>query len=140
MQAKKTLRNLIIILILIISVQNVVGQACGIYRINYSGNFETEFSVIKKIKLPTTMFLHKLELENSELAFIETELKDGEFYVETKSHLTSHLYSDGQDLKKYYQSIREYFPIFLILEKDGIITEQRINISWEKVNFYTVKV
>lgn len=110
------------------------GQACGMYRINYVGEVKTELNDIKKIKLPTTMFLHNLEMDNSKLAFIEINLNDGEFDFETKSHLTSHLYSDAQKLKEYFQSKRKSIPIILISEKDGIVTEKKYAINWEQIN------
>ena len=118
---------------------SVSAQACGIYRLNCEGVITSELDNTIKIKLPTTMFLHNLELENSDLAFMETEVKDGKFYVETKSHLTSHLFSKGQNLKEYYMTKRNFFPVILISEKNGVTTETRVDISWNNVNFYTVK-
>ena len=110
------------------------GQACGIYRINYIGEVKTEETDIKKIKLPTTRFLHNLEMENSELAFIEINFDDEKFEVKTKSHLTSQLYSNAEKLKEFLQSKNESIPIIFVLEKNGIITEMRTEIYWRNTS------
>tara|TARA_R100000935_G_C2708216_1_gene113009 strand:- start:95 stop:550 length:456 start_codon:yes stop_codon:yes gene_type:complete len=132
------LRNLILILILAFSAQKISAQACGIYRINYVGEFVTQTESIKKIKLPTIMYLHNLEKEDSELAFVETDLIEGKIDAKIRSQLTSHLYSKAEYLKEFYKSKRKGFPIILFLKNNGKTTEKIIEISWDKAELKMV--
>lgn len=123
------------ILLLIASfVQVTFGQACGIYRIQYTGEITSQSSAVKTIKLPSTLFLHNLESKNSKLAFIEFQVDNEKIDAHVKSHLTSHLYSDSQKLKAFYKSKQTSFPIILILEKNGNTLKKRIKINWDEID------
>ncbi|WP_298321242.1 hypothetical protein [uncultured Aquimarina sp.] len=126
------MKRILILTILSLTIQYSFGQACGIYRIKYSGNIKAESLKIEKIKLPTIQFLHGLESENSEKMFIEIEPKTNEIDIELVSPLTSHLYEKAENLLKFYTTKNESFPIIIILEnetKKEIFTE----LIWDNI-------
>lgn len=126
------MKNLILILLFIFSARTSFGQACGIYRINYVGQIVSNSNNIIKIKLPNTFYLHSKETEDSKLDFLTSELDEGNFNIEIRSHLTS-IYSNSQKLKETYKSKRSSIPIILILENNGQLTEKIIIIDWNQV-------
>jgi hypothetical protein len=87
------MKRLLIMTLFCLASQFSYGQACGIYRIEYVGNIAPTDRGNVKIYLPTTMFLHGVEKEKSEIAFIDTTLTNSLFKIEIGSHLTTS-YSD----------------------------------------------
>lgn len=84
-------------------------QACGIYRIKYVGKIESKTHKIKKIKLPSIMFLHNAVDRNENVAFIEVDINGDEINKETASHLTSHLSDFLESMIAYAEDIQGYY-------------------------------
>ena len=108
------------------------GQACGIYRIKYVGNISTTDKQIVKVYFPTTMFLHKIEKEQSDKAFIEATLKNGTFKIEISSHLTTP-YNSIDQLLFFYKKQSDVFKMKVSYMETGILKEKIIAINWNKI-------
>ena len=99
----------------------------------YVGIIKSESLKIEKIKLPTIKFLHGLEEENSENAFIEIEPIENEIDVKLISHLTSHLYGKAENLLEFYKTKRENIPIIITVIENGKQKELRIELTWNNI-------
>ena len=119
--------------IILLTIQYSFGQACGIYRIKYVGNIISESLKVEKIRLPTIQFLHRLEEENSEKGFIEIKPIGNEFDIELRSHLTSHLYDNPENLLKLYEVKRETIPIIITVLEKGKSKDKRIELVWNDI-------
>ena len=127
------MKRILILLIFNLILQNSFGQACGIYKIKYSGNINSESIKVEKIKLPTIQFLHGLEDETSKLGYVEIPAVSNELEIELGSHMTSHLYENPENLLKLYKTKRENIPITVIIIENGERQERRLELSWEDI-------
>jgi hypothetical protein len=108
------------------------GQACGIYRIEYFGNIISTNNEIKKIYLPSTLFLHGLEKDYSKKAFIDFKLSNSFFKVEINSHLTTP-YTNINQLLSFYKKQADTFKMKISYMENGSLTESIIEIEWNKI-------
>ncbi|MEP5340220.1 MAG: hypothetical protein ABJL44_01055 [Algibacter sp.] len=127
------MKRIFILLILSLTIQYSFGQACGIYRIKYTGNLKSESLKIEKIKLPTIELLHGLENENPEISFVEIEPTINEINIELRSPLTSHLYGETEKLLKFYKTKRENIPIIITVIQNGKSKEIRMELTWNNI-------
>ena len=126
------MRRVFIPLIFSFMIQCSFGQACGIYRIKYIGNIKSESLQVENVKLPTIEYLHGLEEENSEKAFVEIKPIDNEIDIELVSGLTSHLY-DLEGLLKFYKAKRNSIPVMILVTQNGQNKEIRIDLTWNNI-------
>lgn len=108
------------------------GQACGVYRIEYVGHINTTSKKVVKIYLPTTMYLHGLEKETSEKAFIETGLMKGLFRMEIHSHLTTP-YNNSNQLISFCKRQSDKFQMKIIYSENVSLKEVKIEIDWDEI-------
>tara|TARA_A100000171_G_C2022905_1_gene91976 strand:- start:96 stop:551 length:456 start_codon:yes stop_codon:yes gene_type:complete len=132
------MKRLFILTILFLTIQYSFGQSCGIYRINYVGSIKSEALKIEKIKVPTIMFLHGLENENSELGFSEIDLTTNDIDIQLRSNLTSNLYENAEDLLKLYKTKRENIPIIIVASKNGNKKEIRKELTWNDIQIHKI--
>jgi hypothetical protein len=126
------MKRLLILTFFILSVHFMFGQACGIYRIEYVGDFASINKEIVTVYLPTTMFLHGLENEKSDLAFVDTNLTEGLLQIEIRSHLTIP-YNNIDQLISFYRSQSDMFPMKISYIENGAVKETKIEIDWKKI-------
>lgn len=126
------MKQLLTLTLFFLAYQFSYGQACGIYRIEYSGNITTTDKQIVKVYLPTTMLLHNVEKEQSEQAFIETTLTNGTFKVEVGSHLTTP-YNSIDQLISFYKKQSDVFKMKVSYSENGTLMETIIEIDWDKI-------
>jgi len=125
------MKSIVTLIVLFLTVQSAIGQACGVYRIQYVG--QVNAINIKEIKLPTTQFLHKLERSDSELAFMTFKPENMEVNLGLRSHLTSRLYQKAEELKRFYKSKRTSMPIIIVIEENGRNIEIVKQLNWENI-------
>lgn len=128
-----------LLIILLLFIQNLLGQACGIYRIKYTLSFETNNIKIEKVKFPTIQFLHGKKDYNLESTFIETIYESSKLELIAYSHLTSTLYDKAESLYDFYKTRQENIPIYLIVNDKGIRKKIRIEINWSDVKITKIK-
>lgn len=126
------MKRLSILTLLYLTSQFAYGQVCGIYRIEYVGNITAKSKELVKVYLPTTMFLHGVEKEKSERAFIDTTLTNGSFKIEISSHLTTP-YNNIEQLLSFYMKQSEKFKIKISYVKKNSLREKIIGIDWNKI-------
>ncbi|WP_347922545.1 hypothetical protein [Pontimicrobium sp. SW4] len=114
-------------------------QACGIYRIKYVGKIESKTHKIKKIKLPSIMFLHNVVDRSENVAFIEVDIDVDEINKETASHLNSHLYDNSNKLLEFYKRSRDNLLIVFIINEDGNDIEISKKLNWSDVEIKIVE-
>lgn len=133
------MKALLLALILTLSIQMSYGQACGVYRVKYVGSAVGQDNIIG-VSLPTIQFLHGLENEKSDAAFVEAELRGENIEFVIGSHLTSYLYSDASSYLKLYQSKRDKLLLISVLElKSGKKVEVPIEIPWENIKMIKIE-
>jgi hypothetical protein len=132
------MKRLLILTLFCLASQFTYGQACGIYRIEYVGNIAPTNRGIVKVYLPTTMFLHGVEKEKSERAFIETTLTNSLFKVEIGSHLTTP-YNDINQLLSFYKKRSDKFKIKISYLENGSLKEAKIEIDWAKIEVSVIE-
>ncbi len=115
-------------------------QSCGIYRIIYVGEIQSESLEISTIKLPRIELLHGYEKFKSEYAFVEINLEKRKFKLELTSHLTSDLYDNPIRYWEMYKNKRKSIPIILSIKNKTLnkIKEIIIEIPWEEVEISKV--
>lgn len=133
------MKRISILLTLIIVTNYLYSQACGVYYIKYIGEVQSEGLEIISVKLPTASFLHGLETDSSEFAFIETDIKNNQIELLISSHLTSHLYEEANTYEKIYSTERESIPIIFIISKNDKQHEVTLYKSWEDINIKMIK-
>ncbi len=126
------MKQLLIMTLFFLASQFTYGQACGIYRIEFVGNIAFTNREIVKVYLPTTMFLHGVENENAERAFIDTTLTNSLFKVEIVSHLTTP-YTDITQLLSFYKQQSDKFKMKISYIENGSLKESNIEIEWDKI-------
>lgn len=127
------MKRIFILLILSLTIQYSFGQACGIYRIKYTGNIKSESLKIENIKLPTIVFLHGLQDQNSKISFVEFEPTNNRINIELDSHMTSHLYDEAESLLKFYKTNRKSIPIIITVSENGKNREVLIELTWDSI-------
>ena len=132
------MKRLFTLILFYLASQFAYGQACGIYRIEYVGNIDTTINEIVKVYLPTTMFLHGLEKEKSEKAFIETTLTNGLFKVEIGSHLTTP-YNDINWLLSFYKKQSDKFKMKISYLENGFLKDKSIEIDWNRIEISVIE-
>ena len=132
------MKRLLILTLLYMVSHFAYGQACGIYRIEYVGNIAPTDREIVKIYLPTTMFLHGLEKEKSERAFIDTTSTSSWFKVEIGSHLTTP-YNDINQLLSFYKKQSDKFKMKISYLENGSLKKEKIEIDWDKIEVSVVE-
>ena len=132
------MKRLLILTLFYLASQFACGQACGIYRIEYVGNIATTNREVVKVYLPTTMFLHGVEKEKSDRAFIDTTLTNGTFKVEIGSHLTTP-YNDINQLLSFYKMQSDKFKMKVSYLENGSVKEKTIDIDWNKIEVSVIE-
>jgi hypothetical protein len=132
------MKRLLLLTLLYLVSHFAFGQACGIYRIEYVGNIAPTNREILKIYLPTTMFLHGLEKEKSERAFIDTISTNSWFKVEIGSHLTIP-YNDINQLLSFYKKQSGKFKMKIAYLENGSLKKVKIEIDCSKIEISVVE-
>jgi hypothetical protein len=114
------------------------GQACGIYRIEYVGNIAATNKEFVKVSFPSIKFLHGVEKENSELAFINTTLTNSLFKVEICSDLTTP-YTNINKLLSFYRKQSDKFKMKISYLENGSLKDAKIAIEWDKIEVSVVE-
>ncbi|MCD6068550.1 MAG: hypothetical protein K0S33_3376 [Bacteroidetes bacterium] len=126
------MKRILALATLVLAIQLSFGQACGIYRIKYIGNIQTDSVENVKIKLPTPVYLHRLENESSELSFVEARIIGNKIELELQSHLTTP-FDNAETLKTFYKSKSETLKIKLLSTKNGHVKETTIKLDWDSI-------
>ena len=124
------MKQLLTFILLILTTHLTYSQACGTYRIKYIGRVESAEKRIVSIYLPTSMYLHSVEKENSKLSFVETLLTNGAFEMEISSHLTTP-FNDAQQLLTYYRNQSKNFKIKIEYSENNVFKETLLEIDWD---------
>lgn len=132
------MKQLLLFFLFVLTTQFTLGQACGIYRIEYVGSFVNPSKEIVRVHLPTTMLLHGIEKENDEIAFVETTLIKGSINVEICSHLTTP-YTNIDDLLSLYQKHFPKFPMKVFYYENNLLKEETIKIDWNDIEVKIVE-
>jgi hypothetical protein len=127
------MKNLLALVVFILTFQSSFGQACGIYHVKYNGSIKSISYEIEKITFPTIQFLHGLEDKNSPMGTTQVESTKQRFDILLTSHLTSHLYNNSHDLLNFYKEKADHFPIIIILNVNGILEEVQLNVKWKDI-------
>ena len=113
---------------------NSDGQACGKYRIGFSGTLDSSLQVTRLI-IPSTEVFHgheQQDLTNSEFIYEITPNKES-FELKTWSHLTSQLFRDPNELLDYYKRQLDFFPVFLTILEEGQERTSELQVSWNDI-------
>jgi len=113
------------------------GQACGVYRLIYSGEIESDSAIVKSVKLPNTSFLHGFGKLDSGLEFTEIKLKENKIEYQAYSHLTS-VFTKAEKLFHLYKSNRDSFPIILNLVRLGENIKIIKEVSWDDISIKVI--
>ena len=127
------MKRLITFLLLSLTTHLSYAQACGVYRIKYTGIITSDSLNILSIQLPTTEYLHKVEKENSKSSWIDIKLMDGKFDKEIQSHLTTP-YTDKNWLVSYYKSNYHSLKVKVLLVRNGVLIKTKTEIGWDKIS------
>jgi hypothetical protein len=126
------MKRLLILTVFYLASQTAYGQACGIYRIEYVGNILSAKKEIVEVLLPTTMFLHGIEKERSDRAFISTAPVNSQFRVEIGSHLTTP-YNNIDQLLSFFKERSERFKMKVSCLEGSSLKETTIEINWNNI-------
>ncbi|PZR09691.1 MAG: hypothetical protein DI539_21795 [Flavobacterium psychrophilum] len=132
------MKRFLLLILFYLAFQFSYGQACGIYRIEYVGSVTATGKEIVKVYLPTTMFLHRVEEEKSERAFIEAASVNGLFNIEIGSHLTTP-YNDIDQLRSYYKKRSKKFKMKVAYRENNLLREKVIGIGWDEIEISIVE-
>lgn len=124
--------RLLLLTLVYLTSQIANGQACGIYRLEYVGNIAQTNKEIVKVHLPTTLFLHGVEKEKSDQAFIEATLTNKEFKLQINSHLTTP-YNEINQLISFYMRQSDKFKMKVSYLENESITEMMIELDWNNI-------
>ena len=133
-----SMKTIPLIIVLALFVKLSFGQACGIYRVEYTGIIKSELNIIE-IRLPSIAHLHGLKVDDSKDGLIAISPDGENVQIELISPLTSNLYSDPQKLISFYKSKVDGFQIVLIVHENGIMREVRKTISWSEISISKVE-
>lgn len=132
------MNKIIPLFFLFIGYQFTFGQACGKYRLKYTGEIIVDSEEIINMKLPTTMFLHGLEDKDADLAFVETRPIDNKIDLEIYSHLTS-VFTDEEILLNMYQKNTKSIPADIIINSNGVIKKINLSIPWSTIHLNVIE-
>lgn len=130
------MKRLITFLLLSLTTHLSYAQACGVYRIKYTGIITSDSLNILSIQLPTTEYLHGVENDNSNLSWVDTKSIKGKLDKEIQSHLTTP-FNDKNALISYYKTKYPSLKVKVLLLKNGILIKANTEITWDKI-FITV--
>lgn len=131
------MKQFLILTIIIFASQFPYAQACGIYRIEYSGKVNCKNKENIMISLPTTMYLHDSKMETSE-AFYLVSHHNGLFKMEIRSHLTSPI-KNSYDLLSLYKKQSETFKMKVSYIENGKTVEKIIPIAWSEIEVIEIE-
>jgi hypothetical protein len=123
------MKKIFILCIFIFITLECFGQACGVYRLNYKGNINSDLDIVK-IKLPNILYLHGLDIKNS---FVETEIPSGEINSLLNSPLISELFDNAETLFDFYKSKREALPVLITVIDNKERKEILFEIHWDSI-------
>lgn len=123
------MKNFLTILLFSI-IQFSHGQACGKYNLIYRGNFKCDDFLITKIQLPTTSYLTDTIDEKSNLAFVETTIKNNNFNIEISPQLTNPINSKEELLSSFKA---KDFKIKIWYIDNNILKEKTLTIDWSEI-------
>ena len=132
-------KNIFPILIILFTVMNVHGQACGIYNVKIVGTLNSNKVEVKEIKIPKIRMLEykrHSELDYSQ-DFTEFKIENNKINIETQAGLGS-IYENAESLKKSFKEKNGNFLLLLVKYKNGLKTEMKIEIDWNKIDIVKV--
>lgn len=132
------MKKLITFLALALAAHLSYGQACGIYRIKYTGQVSSKTYTIKSIQFPTTMHLHGLENADSIFSYIDTKPVDGKFNLEISSHLTTP-YNSPEALLTFYKTQSPGLKLIVAVEDNTGSKSVLVEIAWGDITVSVVK-
>lgn len=133
------MKNVLFIAILSIFAQQAYGQACGIYRIKYTGTVINEDIEVLMVQLPSVDFLHSSKIKKPKHAYIETEVQDNKFDIITQSPITSLLFNDAESYMSIYEEKREEISIMIRFREGAKEKEFVIEIPWKDIKMTKIQ-
>lgn len=133
------MKNVLFIAILFILAQQAYGQACGIYRIKYTGTVINEDIEVLMVQLPSVDFLHSSKNKKSKCAYIETEVHDNKFDIITQSPITSLLFNDAENYMSMYEEKREKISIIIRFREGSKEKKSVIEIPWKDIKITKIQ-
>ncbi|HKX86763.1 MAG TPA: hypothetical protein VJL37_08815 [Flavobacterium sp.] len=132
------MKQIITLLLLLLTACFSYGQECGIYRIKYIGSIQSDQKKVITVSLPKTLFLHGLKEEDSKNAFITTPLTNGLFETKINSHLTTP-YRNIASLLTFYKQQSGKFKFKLQHLKNETLEEIPLEVDWDNIKVTILK-
>ncbi len=132
------MKQLFLILLLTLNTHWSYGQACGIYRIKYSGLIISDSLDIVSIQLPTIAYLHGLGNAHSKRSYIEAPLVNGKIDLEIRSHLTTP-FNNSEALISFYKTKSRGLKIKLTFSKNKVLKKKNAEIAWDDISISVIQ-